>query len=986
MELIQHHCKNCGGSLFPVSEGKLKCQNCGSTFDTVSAEKHTKQMKELFDDAKQETIHNLRRNLYDTTHAEFVSSTEVHNICATLKQYLPDDFQANFYDVATGSNVRQLTDVVRKIDVEKHYDDLEGILQYLIRSLQTEYLLELNNLVERAYKQRDLEKFEQYSTAISEEADKVLRGVYETKLPRDVFIAYSGKDMEKVSELVEELEKQGLSCFVAARNLRHGAGAVEHYDRALQEAMDNCRSFVFVSSANSRSLSCDAITKEIPYVKGKDIENAPAEYRNNYAAIPHQYKKPRVEYRIDARKEKTAGDSISDAFFEGYEWVYNKKEVANRIAAQLYETPVQPANVTPPPQPAKPVKQATPVVRKNKKTVNRRAILIPVAILLLIGMIALVVVLSKRGDSGDLSDGNKTVAVGEQITLPEYEHLVFTMEEGGYSVQIAEGKAGSLTGELVIPAEIGGTAVVSIPGDAFLDCKGLTSVTIPDNITNMGYGAFDGCTSLTEITVPFIGKSDNAENPRWAVLGYMFGDSVEDGGMSTDKTIRKTSDSGSYTSQVSEGGDYFCYEIPKSLRKVTVTNQTVIPKNAFYNCDLIESVFYTQSITSIGENAFGNCAALKDFTLPEQLQTIEDGSFFGCKSLSSIDLPDSVTSIGHAAFRGCAKLTEVVVPDSVKFIGHGAFGDCPDLTEITLPFVGRTLEPDAENPRWSVFGYIFGDGDQEDSMAADTAIYKTSGTSGFTSQISEDSKNTFYYKIPRRLKTVTVTTQTVVPDYAFNNCDLIESITFSQPLQSIGKYAFAECTELAEFTISATVTTIGDAAFYNCKKFTAIDLPSNLSSIGTAAFFGCSKITSFVVPDNVKYIGGGAFGGCSSLAEITLPFVGKTPEPDTENLRWSVFGYIFGDEDPTDGAMQSSATIYKTSGTDGFTSQFLYEGSKYFYFQIPKSLKKVTVTVQTEIPDFAFYNCDLLEEIVFSSITSQGANSFTGCTATVTPS
>ena len=41
-----------------------------------------------------------------------------------------------------------------------------------------------------------------------------------------------------------------------------------------------------------------------------------------------------------------------------------------------------------------------------------------------------------------------------------------------------------------------------IGGGAFSDCKSLTSITIPDGVTEIGDYAFSGCTSLTSITIP----------------------------------------------------------------------------------------------------------------------------------------------------------------------------------------------------------------------------------------------------------------------------------------------------------------------------------------------------------------------------------------------------------------------------------------------------------------------------------------------------
>lgn len=335
MELREYRCTRCGGELIHSNDTHWICRYCACKYDDDTATKNTQTVRELFDETKQERINNLRRNLFDAVNAEYLSSNEIQSICLELKKYLPDDFRANFYWIASGSNAKEIARYIRNINVEEYYEYIEDVVDFLIRSLQSEYLLELNDLVDRTYKFKDLSLYEKYATAISHEAEKVHSGVYETKLPREVFVAYSSKDMDKVIELVECLEVQGLKCFVAARNLRHGKGAVENYNNAIKEAIDHCRTFVFVSSMNSRSLGCDALGIELAYVRQRDMECAPSEYRNDYISMPHIYKKPRVEYRIEESRGYNVADEITNEFFDGYERVYSSKEVASRVAKHL---------------------------------------------------------------------------------------------------------------------------------------------------------------------------------------------------------------------------------------------------------------------------------------------------------------------------------------------------------------------------------------------------------------------------------------------------------------------------------------------------------------------------------------------------------------------------------------------------------------------------------------------------------------------------
>ena len=172
-------------------------------------------------------------------------------------------------------------------------------------------------------------------------------------------------------------------------------------------------------------------------------------------------------------------------------------------------------------------------------------------------------------------------------------------------------------------------------------------------------------------------------------------------------------------------------------------------------------------------------------------------------------------------------------------------------------------------------------------------------------------------------------------------------------LQAIGELAFSECTMLGSVQTGDVLQTIGQSAFNGC---TAL-LRFNSTADGKV-----------VIPDTVTSIGSGAFKGCNAVENITLPFVGTSMTAEYGYLK--VFGYIFGRYGSASSSSRTSNGSYTYQGGDGY--------------YIPKSIRKVTITLQTEIPACAFQNCDLIEEIILpTTFVSAGTGAFTNCTATI---
>ena len=198
---------------------------------------------------------------------------------------------------------------------------------------------------------------------------------------------------------------------------------------------------------------------------------------------------------------------------------------------------------------------------------------------------------------------------------------------------------------------------------AFVDCKSLRSIVIPDGITSIGYGAFSGCKSLADIVIP-----DSVSS---------IGDCAFEGCKSLCSLVIPDSVTG-----IGEGAFYDC----KSLISIVIPDSvTSIGRGAFSGCTSLTNIAIPDGVTSIGDCAFCGCESLSNIVIPDSVTSIEDSAFNGCESLNSVVIPDGVTSIGESAFLGCGSLTNIAIPDGVTSIGDCAFLGCGSLTNIAIP-------------------------------------------------------------------------------------------------------------------------------------------------------------------------------------------------------------------------------------------------------------------------------------------------------------
>ena len=151
MELTQYYCQTCGGILKSIGENSLKCTFCGNIYEKDSFQEKARTLRDILDQSKIEHVSNQRRNLYNAICAKYISKAEVQRYATEIKMYLPNDFQANFYLDAISGDAKKINELIRGIDTDECYELLSPIIRFLTASLESEFVLELGNLIERAY-------------------------------------------------------------------------------------------------------------------------------------------------------------------------------------------------------------------------------------------------------------------------------------------------------------------------------------------------------------------------------------------------------------------------------------------------------------------------------------------------------------------------------------------------------------------------------------------------------------------------------------------------------------------------------------------------------------------------------------------------------------------------------------------------------------------------------------------------------------------
>lgn len=124
------------------------------------------------------------------------------------------------------------------------------------------------------------------------------------------------------------------------------------------------------------------------------------------------------------------------------------------------------------------------------------------------------------------------------------------------------------------------------------------------------------------------------------------------------------------------------------------TEDNVVGSYFFYNLNNLVTLKLPKNAITIGSSAMANCSSLESVDFPKNLRYIGGSSFYFCSKLDNVILPDGLESIGNSiyneySFAYCRNLKTIQFPPSLKNIGSYAFQDCSSLEKISLPGLDR---------------------------------------------------------------------------------------------------------------------------------------------------------------------------------------------------------------------------------------------------------------------------------------------------------
>lgn len=454
-----------------------------------------------------------------------------------------------------------------------------------------------------------------------------------------------------------------------------------------------------------------------------------------------------------------------------------------------------------------------------------------------------------------------------------------------------------------IPATYEGKTVAKIGDEAFMNCKNLKQVTIPDTIQEIGEKAFSN-SGLTTVEIP-----------------------------ASVKTIGEQA-----------------FSECDSLKSVIMNSDAECGYSVFYSCDSLTDFVFPKTMQKLNLGFFADCYAYKNIVLPDSLTYIDSQAFRSYHTNTrNLYIPPSVTGIHEDAFYDTTTGLTIYgkagsYAETFASENSISFQAVSDASE--MPFVPSEEELAPTNGSC---------GDEVNwYLDTETGILTISG-SGKMTDFESYSDQPWAKRRSQIKKAVIEPGVTHLGDYAFMYCGYMTEIELSEGLVSMGEDVFWDtaipemklpesleyigfdtygCARIQHLEIPGTTGLYG-YTFMSCDNMFHVTLGDGIKSVPYCMFINCSNLSWVDIPDSVDWISYSVFSGCKSLSNIHFPqnlkSIGETAFIECENLKYVVIpksveyigtaalGYKSYNSDTNSGTLYDDFIIYGYQGTEAET-------------------------------------------------------------------
>lgn len=425
------------------------------------------------------------------------------------------------------------------------------------------------------------------------------------------------------------------------------------------------------------------------------------------------------------------------------------------------------------------------------------------------------------------------------------------------------------SGAITIPSEIDGMAVTAIGRNAFKSstvtslvipesvteidsyafsyCRSLEEITFPDTVTSIGFYAIYQCQSLKRLELPrsLVSLASAAINECRALeeivihrnLVTAYASSITSCPALRRIVVDEEDDPARIIKLISPKASVSVLrpsEFGKSVLRFSKDEAGAkvfaVSVDGPFESLVIPEMFEGVPVVSIEQQTFQNKATLQSVVLPDTIETIGMHAFSGCTNLTSVRMSQGLRQIGYYAFEKCSSLDGTLCLTSVTNIDSNAFSYCSNLKGI-------------EAPEILSIGY-------ECFLQCRSLECATTG-----SRLTTVSSRAFYGCSALR-HGPDLSSARFVSSEAFYGCEALEdAIVLPERMFSLGGSAFEGCASIPSIRLPSTLRSLGLRSLKGCSRLTSLDLRSALKEIGSQALDGCQSLrTVFVDPGDTACI------------------------------------------------------------------------------------------------------------------------------------